>query len=847
MKSARFKEHGFFLIGAVTFVAFVLLSLFAPLITGYDPYKSVVEPFAEPSTTHWLGGNDMGQDILSELLYGGRISLSIGILAAVLSTVTALILALIAGYKAGSIDRLIMRLVDIVMCLPYLPFVIVLGAFIGAGMSVQVFVIALVMWAEPCRELRSLVLKCKSNEYVEASRAMGASALFVIKNHLLSDLLPLVIPQFVRIAQRAILLESSLSFLGLGDPILKSWGSILYFANNRTAFLTGAWINWVLPPGLCITLICLSLAFMGFSLKGAKGLAYHPWGSFLRPPKKSQEGKEQPVTEEKGIAIQDLNVTYLRSGEQVHALKNICFHIHPGSCTGIVGESGCGKSTLAMSIMGLLKFPAQVEEGKILYGKRDLLSLDQKGAASFRGREIAYIPQNSMNALNPIRSIQSQLMETIMLQRKFPAAAAQEEAVRLLELVGIPADRAQSYSYQLSGGMRQRVVIALALANNPSVLIADEATTGLDVLIEHGIIDLLLELKQSLNLALFFITHDLPLIASIADHLAVIHQGELVEEGPTKELCTAPKHPYTKKLIDNFPRLHAEKMWPTEKGEFDRTDRTKAEAAGTEPLLEAAGLSKTFHSRRFFQAKPLVRALDEVSFTLYPKEVLGIIGGSGSGKSTLARIIMGLHEPDTGSIRFRGRELTTMPASERRKLLTRKCHYVFQDPYQSLHPQKQIEAIVGEPLLIQGLQSKNIRPRVEKVLQDLGLPWNRKFLASTPAELSGGQRQRLAFARSVIAEPELIIADEPTSMLDVTLRMDLLRLMEQLRTRYQTTYIFITHDLALAHHFCDSLLVLKQGVLVEHDQASSIVRHPAHPYTRALLEAVRHPDFIDAA
>ena len=822
-------DHRFRLAGLIILTFFIVISIFAPLISRYDPYERAGVPFEKPSGKHILGCNDVGHDLFSEILHGGRISLTIGIIAALVSTIIASILALVSGYFGGIIDKIIMRIVDVVMSLPFLPLVIVLGVFMGPGIKTQIIVITTVMWVHPCRELRSQVMKIRESGYIDAARSMGENPIAAVFRHILPELMPLIVPQFIRITQNAVMIESSLSFLGLGDPVLKSWGSMLFFANTRAAFLTGAWSYWVIPPGLCIALIVLAFAFIGFSLGGKIGLDYRSFGSFIL---KRKNMVKKTVSDEP-LEINNLTVVYNPGIDQVNAVSDASLAISDNEFIGLVGESGCGKSTIAMSVLSLLKSPAEITGGSVFIGDKELLGASENELVKLRGRKITYIPQNAMNALNPVISVKDQIIEAILIHQKVSKKYAENEVKRLFSLVGLPEDRISAYNHELSGGMKQRVVIAMALANNPEVLIADEPTTGLDVLVQESILELLVKLKDILNLKILFITHDLPLVLNYADKMAVMYQGKIVDCGTILDVYQNARHFHTIDLFKNFPRLTDKKRW-------ERHENI------SEASLVVKNVSKTFHSKRGLFSRELnqVYAVKNVSFKVMHGEVLGIIGGSGCGKSTLARLIMGLEKQDEGIILINGKSLKGSSRYEKRKIL-KDIHLVFQDPYQSMRNRMKIIDVVSEPLLIHGFNDKSdIKDRVCRSLREVNLPSNKSFLNRMPSELSGGQRQRLSFARAIVTNPSFIIADEPTSMLDVSLRTDLLDLMEHLRKNHNVGYIFITHDLALAHHFCDYLLVMKNGKIIEEGLSSRVIHSPQHEYTRQLIKAAEEPSIV---
>ncbi|MEO1104690.1 MAG: ATP-binding cassette domain-containing protein, partial [Pseudomonadota bacterium] len=516
-----------------------------------------------------------------------------------------------------------MRFVDAVMALPFLPLVIVLGAFFGGSALTSIAILSLVLWAHPVRELRSQALQLRRAEFVEAARAMGASNWRVATRHILPELSPLIVPQFVRIAHSAILVESSLSFLGLGDPMLKSWGTILFHANARTAFLTDAWLWWILPPGLLIALSVLALALIGHSIGARAGE-----GSDAASP---VEGSRAARVSDAPFEITGASVAY---GPHV-AMHRASLSVRPGTTLGLVGESGSGKSTLAMAVMRLLPPGARIKSGSFHLGGTDIANLAPHQLPAVRGHRVALVPQSAMNALNPVQTIKDQIIEALNLHG---APDPQAKVGELLGAVRLPLDRADAFPHELSGGMRQRAVIAIALANAPAVLIADEPTTGLDVLVQADLMGVLRSLRDDMGLTILFVTHDLPLIASAAEALAICHAGRIVEQGQPDALARSSSHPHTRALFDNAPTLRAEKLW----------QRSKAEGP---PVLLVAGASVTYGTGLFcaLAGRRSVRALKNVSIKVWPGEVVGLVGGSGAGKTSLAKLALGLSAPMRGT------------------------------------------------------------------------------------------------------------------------------------------------------------------------------------------------------
>lgn len=541
------------LVGVALLAALAFAAIFAPLLSSHHPGVPSGLPFEPPSANHPLGTNDIGDDLWAQLLFGARVSLVIALVAAVVATALGLAVALAAGYYRGKAETVLMRVVDLVLSFPFLVLVIVLATFFGRGLPATILVISAVLWARPARVLRSQVLKASEAGHVLAARSMGASAVRVIVRHILPRIAPLAAAQFVRAANIAVLLEASLAFLGLGDPVRVSWGTILHFANARNAFLTDAWPWWVLPPGLALTAAVVGFAFVGYAVEEwADPRLSRPAQRPLRTAAATQP--RSPPASGPVLEVRDLAVQYETPKGPVRAVDGISFDIAPGQVVGLVGESGSGKTTAAMALLGLIRPPARVVAGEVRLNGRDLGRARRARIAPLRGREIALIPQTAMNALNPAYTAHRQVAEAAGLTRPDVGAAA-ARASELLDLVHLPTGRHRAYPHELSGGMRQRVVIAMAIANEPSLLIADEPVTGLDVITQARIVDLLLELRARMGTAILLISHDLSLAATAADDLLVMYAGRIVESGPADRVTAHPAHPYTRALLRAFPSL----------------------------------------------------------------------------------------------------------------------------------------------------------------------------------------------------------------------------------------------------------------------------------------------------
>lgn len=546
-------------IGVLMLVIVFLLALIGPYVVTHDADKQTGMPFQPPGAEHWLGTNDMGQDIMAELVVGARTSLTIGIAAALLATLVGTAIGLVSGYSGGWVDSLLMRIVDICLTLPFLPLMIVIGVYMGPSLITQVMVITLVMWAGKARKIRAQTLSLRSRGAVLAAQSMGAGHFYILWKHIFPSMLPLVIPQFVQAVNVSIMMESSLSFLGMGDPLSKSWGSMLFYANSRSAFLTEAWMWWVIPPGLCIVITVLAFSFIGYYLEERVNPRLRAYQAASLKGAKSAVKAAVPGTPTADsdvlLAVESLFVRYPKENSTITAVDDVSFVIKKGEVLGLVGESGSGKSTVAAAVMQLLKPPAMVEQMGIHFAGRDLSRLSPVEMRQIRGNRIALIPQAAMNALNPVMSVREQLAEAILSHRKAGKQEIQERIDQVLMQVGLTPRWGDAFPHELSGGMRQRVVIAMALINEPDLVIADEPTTGLDVKVQVEIITLLKDLQQRLNLSMIFISHDLPVVLCLADRVVIMNQGRIVDQGQTLTVAHHSTHPYTRRLIDSIPRI----------------------------------------------------------------------------------------------------------------------------------------------------------------------------------------------------------------------------------------------------------------------------------------------------
>lgn len=539
------------------------------------------------------------------------------------------------------------------------------------------------------------------------------------------------------------------------------------------------------------------------------------------------------------LEVQNLRIEYQTDAAPFVAVDDVSFSIRDGEIVGLAGESGSGKSTIANAILGLLGTAGSVTAGSVLFRGRDILALEGEALRAFRWREIAMVFQSAMNSLNPVLTIGEQIMDVFTTHERTPRREARAKALELLELVGIPADRISTFPHQLSGGMRQRAVIAVALALRPALLIMDEPTTALDVVVQRDIMERIAELQTTLGFSVLFITHDIALMVELADRMAVMRHGRIVEQGTAERLYTQPAHPYTRELIEAFPSISSGRASVLSDATSTGPDRSAARA-GDGPVLAVRNLSKEFRQGGAFH-RSTIRAVDDVDFTLGRGEIAALVGESGSGKSTIARIIARLESADSGSVELNGVDVLRTEKRRATAAYRSDVQMVFQDPFGSLNPVHQVSHFLSRPLSIHGRATgKQARlAAMRELLDSVGL--SQELLWSYPHQLSGGQRQRIAIARALAVEPQLILADEPTSMLDVSVRLGVLKLLDKLRRERGISILYITHDLTSARVIADTTMVMYKGRIVERGATVQLMAAPTHPYTQLLLSAVPDP------
>lgn len=603
---------------------------------------------------------------------------------------------------------------------------------------------------------------------------------------------------------------------------------------------------------------------------------------------------------EKILSVEDLHISFDTADGEVKAVRGVSFDLYKGETLAVVGESGSGKSVMCKSIMGLIPKPAgKVVSGSIWYKQRDIANYSNKEFMDIRGSCISVIFQDPMTSLNPTMTVGKQIREGILAHQQLSKREANERTVELLDLVGInhPEERLKQYPHQLSGGMQQRVVIAMALSSNPEIIIADEPTTALDVTVQAQVLDLLKEIQRKKKTSIIFITHDLGVVANVADRVAVMYAGKIVEIGKTKEIFYNPQHPYTTGLLAAMPDLHTDQeeleaipgappnllhppkgdafalrnphalkidflyeppMFQVSETHFAATwllhkkaegkkkgkqagqklmlneKQIPSKTVGNEKLLEVNGLALHFKSGK----NKILKAVDGITFHIFKGETFGLVGESGCGKSTTGRTLTRLYEPTAGEILFKG---TNMHGRHRMDL-HKDIQMIFQDPYSSLDPRWTVGDIIAEGMDIHQLYMSG-QERTDKVYELLETVGLRKEHANRyPHEFSGGQRQRIGIARALAVDPEFIIADEPISALDVSIQAQIINLMKRLQREKGLTYLFIAHDLSMVKYISDRIGVMYQGRLVEVAESDTLYQNPLHPYTKTLLSAIPVPD-----
>lgn len=584
------------------------------------------------------------------------------------------------------------------------------------------------------------------------------------------------------------------------------------------------------------------------------------------------------MNKDKLLAVENLQTSFFTDAGEVRAVDGVSFDLYRGETLGIVGESGSGKSVTALSLMRLIPSPGHIIGGRVNYfqeagdGGVNLRELPRRDMRRYRGNELAMIFQEPMSSLNPVFRCGDQVTEGMRHHLKLSKSKARERALQLFEEVQLPDPGRiyQAYPHQLSGGQKQRVMIAMAMSCNPGILIADEPTTALDVTVQKAILELMAKVKTEHGSSVLFITHDLGVISEIADRILVMYKGKIVEEGRVEDLFSNPKHPYTKSLLACRPPLNYRlrrlpvvsdfmEVQPNETGEAEIVEKkvTLESVIGRqrvpaieqlrrsrllkqqEPILKVEHLQTWFPAKHNFWGQPesFIRAVDDVSFEVYPGETLGLVGESGCGKTTLGRSLLGLAPVRGGTVHYKGQSLLDLSEKDW-KPLRQDMQIIFQDPYASLNPRMTIGKAIMEPMQVHRLYSSDAerRDRVLQLLETVSMP--PQYFDRYPHEFSGGQRQRIAIARALALNPKFIICDESVSALDVSVQAQVLNLLMELREKYKFTYIFISHDLSVVKFMSDRMIVMNEGKIVEQGYSDEVYENPKNEYTRKLIKAI---------
>jgi peptide/nickel transport system ATP-binding protein len=852
------QSHGLqrfmLLLGFAIIAAFLFVAIFAPWIAPYgfndDRADGVLFGTQQaPSAAHWFGTTVGGTDVLSRVIYGTRTAIEVIVLAVLLSSIVGVPLGLLSGFLGGWLDRVLVLIMDALYAFPSLLLAIVVSIVLTGGSSgalggilAAAISITVVFVPQYFRVIRSATLAVKVEPYVDSARVVGVRTPRILGRHIFSNVsqnLPVI---GTLNASEAILTLAGLGFLGFGiEPSAAAeWGFDLNKALPDAS--NGIWWTSVFP-GTAIVLIVLGVTLVGESLNDILNPLLRTRGADTTSADEAEitqefeelTGSDDAAVEvragsepsEKRIAtlsLSDLAVTFRTDAGQIHAVNGISFDVAPGEVVAVVGESGSGKSVSSRAVLGLLPSTAAVT-GSAKLGDRELLGMSNSDIRPIRGDQVSMVFQEPSTALNPVYTVGWQIIEGIQAHREVSKKAARKRAVELLEMVGMPdpEHRVDYYPHQLSGGQKQRVVIAMAIACDPDVIIADEPTTALDVTVQAAILELLLSLRDRLGTAIVLITHNMGVVADMADRVVVMYRGNIVEQAPARQLFAEARHPYTRALLDAVPHLGR----TSGPGLVDEN----------ELVLKIEDLIVEFPGGL---GQPAFRAVDHVSLEVRKGEVLGLVGESGSGKSTVGRTAVGLQQPTSGTIHVSGNAVSGLSDRQLRPLRSR-FGFVFQDPASSLNPRMSIGQCVAEPLHVQtDLTATQINARVRALLEsvELGGSYAERF----PHELSGGQRQRVSLARALSLDPDLLIADEPTSALDVSVQARVLELFTELQQRLQFACLFISHDLAVVDTLANRVAVMQNGKLVEIGPRDQVLGDPQEDYTKRLIAAVPVPD-----
>jgi oligopeptide/dipeptide ABC transporter ATP-binding protein len=937
-------------IGLFFLLFFLVLAVFPGLIAPYSPSSEGFLPNLSPSAAHWLGTTSFGQDIFSQLIWGARQSLIIAFAAGLIATLVAVIVGVASAYLGGVVDGVLSTLTDILLVIPIFPLFIVIAAYLhSAGLLDIIIILGALNWSYSARQLRVQALSMRNRDFLKAASVRGERSSYIIAAEMLPSMSSLIVAAFCLNAVFAVLTAAGLQFIGLGDPNAQSWGTMLYWSYQEAALQSGLAL-WAIMPGVCLALFGGSLALINFAFDEISNPALRPVRRSSRPRHAksnlnapvdpeliasddattptgadetavTRQGDSEAASSNLLLSVRNLSVAYMTDAGPVVAVDNVDLDLHRGEFLAVVGESGCGKSTLMFAISRLLSPPAEIVGGSVTFRGQEMAQMSDKELRHLRWRDFSVVMQNAMNALNPVMTVGQQMRDACKAHSAMSNDEIASRSAEVLRLVSIDPIHLNSFPHQLSGGMRQRAMIAMSLLFTPDLIVMDEPTSALDVVGQRSLMRQIKELQNRLGFAVIFVTHDISLVRHFSDRLMVMYAGQVAELGVTSTLFDTPRHPYARALLEAYPSIRGEKtpltgiagsppnlLTPPPGCRFQprcadalpecslvqppiyvvggsevrcllyrnatdetgslagrsnrvvdenagvvvpspRTNDTQSPSPGAEsdseterPLLEVSSLTRTFRMRGFWSEK-LLHAVDDVSFTVGQREIVALVGESGSGKSTIARLLASLYRPSSGVIRFESRPVNDIKGRTAKLAYRGEVPMVFQDPYSAINASYRVSHGIMRAIKLHrpDLDASTRRAEAIRVMEAVGLEPAEAMLQKYPYELSGGQRQRIGFAQALVLRPKLIIADEPVSMLDVSIRVGILNLMADLRRREGVSILYITHDLASARYIADRIIVLYAGHVVEVGPTEQILTDPRHPYTKLLLSAVPDP------
>lgn len=803
-------------VGLVMVVLYFLIAIVGRWVAG-NPLDYVGVPLEPPSLDFWFGTTGQGQSVLSQTVHGALPTLLVGFSAGALVIALGSVIGGLAGYFGGWIDSLLSLLINVFLLLPGLPLMVVIAAWLPPGPVTLVVVLGLTGWAWNARVVRAQVATMREREFVLASQLLGRSHLVILCTEILPTMASLLLSAFIGATIYAIGAQVGLEFLGLGDIGKVTWGTNLYWASNDAALLTGSWWTFV-PTGVCIATLGFALTLISFGMDeitNPRLLSTRRWRNAVgkeasesyTPVRLNETALGSETSKDVLLSIQDLKVAFVGDTEDVVAVKGVSFDINKSEIVGLVGESGCGKSTILQTILRSLPPPAVIRGGCILWGEEEqnLFDTSEEEGMKRRWTEMALVVQSALTSLNPVQTIESHFYDTLAAHPEYKIDNPEVWIHQLLGWMDLEQGVLGKYPHELSGGMRQRVVIALALLFKPRLLLFDEPTTALDVLVEQEILEQITKLQQELGFSALFISHDLSLVRQFVDRIVIMKEGLLIETCETNQLVNA-QHAYTQQLLTD-----------------QRIEGVVPAPSTDEVVTKCTALSKTYQS---IWSAP-TKAVESCSFAIRRSGSIALVGGSGSGKSTIAKMVAGLISVTEGTLD--GTLPTQSTWISRRE--PSPVQMIFQNPFGALNPTRTVRQHLEHVYISDVSESDMVA-----ILNQVGLDAH-NTLGKFPHELSGGQRQRISIARAVLAKPKVLIADEPTSMLDVSLRSDILKLLRDLQVHHQMALLLITHDMAVAQALTEELIVLEKGVVVESGSTAEIFSNPQHSYTKQLLRA----------